>query len=51
MNLMNLAEFQDFVRHCLDGLQDEVCSLYFHDVMVFHKIFDQHMKNIQTVLH
>ena len=42
--------FQSFMESCLEGLRDEICIPYLDDILVFSKTFDQHLKDVKTVL-
>ena len=45
-----LANFQRYIEHCLGELRDEIAIPYLDDV-VFSKLFEEHVKHVQKVLH
>ena len=44
------AEYQRYMENCLEGLRDNTCIPYLDDIIVFSKIFDEHVENVRTVL-
>lgn len=50
MGLKNApGEFQRFMEYCFDGLRD-VCIQYINDIIVFSKIFEDHVEHVRKVL-
>lgn len=42
--------FQRYVNESLHGLRDIICSSYLDDILVYGKTFEEHLKNLETVL-
>ena len=38
------------MKHCLDGLRDDICILYIDDIIVFSRTFEDHVDHIRKVL-
>ena len=43
--------FQRFKNKCLGDLKDKICEPYLDDILCYAKSFDEHLRNLQQVLH
>ena len=43
--------FQRFMNKCLGDLKDKICEPYLDDILCYAKSFDEHLSNLQRVLH
>ena len=43
--------FQRFMNKCLSDLEDKICEPYLDDILCYAKSFDEHLSNLQRVLH
>ena len=43
--------FQRFMNKCLGDLKDKICEPYLDDILCYAKSFDEHLRNLQQVLH
>ena len=39
------------MNKCLGDLKDKICEPYFNDILCYAKSFDEHLRNLQQVLH
>ena len=42
--------FQRYINDCLYHLRDKICLAYLDDILIYGKTFEEHVKNVGTVL-